>query len=197
MIEQIYKDFTTPLMNAYNFFATYAKIDQFKAKTNKRYFIHESNGLPDANVLIRMNADEIVLCDAGDSTLAMQIQNLYKTLLGKKIQITTVDTKDICNTTHTESTIIIGSKPIIEKLRKESYGEEKVNASRMIIPLLNYTVTSELDRRILAELHDTIQTVQEHIENYELDQASKVGIDFIEKLTNRYIRRSRRRFWAK
>lgn len=196
MVEQMYKDFTTPLMNAYNFFATYAKIDQFKADTNKRYFIHESNGLPDANVLIRMNADEIILCDAGDSTLAIQIQNLYKTLSNKKTPIIAVDTKDISSSSNTGSTIIIGSKQVLEKLRKNTYWDWRVNPSRMIIPLLNYTISSELDRRIRAELHETIQTIQEHIENYQLDQASKAGVDFIEKLTNRYIRRSRRRFWA-
>lgn len=65
-----------------------------------------------------------------------------------------------------------------------------------IIPLPTYRITRDLDRWILAELHDTADDVESAMNAYTLDAAAKSCLEFIEKLTNRYIRRSRRTFWA-
>lgn len=63
-----------------------------------------------------------------------------------------------------------------------------------IIKLPTYTIANELDKWILAELHQTLLNVDTYLQACELDSAIKSGTDFIEKLTNRYLRRSRRRF---
>ena len=65
-----------------------------------------------------------------------------------------------------------------------------------IIKLPNYRIENELDKRILAELHNLGIQVEEEMNKYFLDTSTKLVLGFIEKLNNRFIRRSRRRFRA-
>ncbi|MBI5414109.1 class I tRNA ligase family protein [Candidatus Peregrinibacteria bacterium] len=53
----------------------------------------------------------------------------------------------------------------------------------------------KLDRWILTELRELIRNVTEQMEKYEISYATRAVSEFLEKLTNGYIRRSRRRFW--
>ncbi len=55
----------------------------------------------------------------------------------------------------------------------------------------------ELDRWLLAELHDTIRTVTAGLEGYDCTTAGRRVAAFVEDLSNWYVRRSRRRFYAK
>jgi isoleucyl-tRNA synthetase len=54
---------------------------------------------------------------------------------------------------------------------------------------------NNLDKWIISELNKLIKDVTNAMDNYTLMQASSYIFDFIESLTNWYIRRSRRRFW--
>jgi isoleucyl-tRNA synthetase len=56
---------------------------------------------------------------------------------------------------------------------------------------------SELDRWILARLEQVVQAVTARLESYEPNLATAVVNEFIDDLSNWYVRRSRRRFWAK
>ncbi len=53
-----------------------------------------------------------------------------------------------------------------------------------------------LDRYILSKLGDTIQSVTESMDAYDLFAACQTIRSFLDTLTNWYIRRSRDRFWA-
>jgi isoleucyl-tRNA synthetase len=55
----------------------------------------------------------------------------------------------------------------------------------------------ELDRWLLAELHDTVRTATEGLEVYDCTAAGRRIAAFVEDLSNWYVRRSRRRFYAK
>ena len=55
---------------------------------------------------------------------------------------------------------------------------------------------AEIDRWILSKSHQLVQNVKEGMDNYALDKAVEPLSNFIEELTNWYIRRSRSRFWA-
>ncbi|KKR21953.1 MAG: Isoleucine-tRNA ligase [Candidatus Moranbacteria bacterium GW2011_GWA2_39_41] len=52
-----------------------------------------------------------------------------------------------------------------------------------------------LDRWIISKLHKLIKTVDENMLTYDLPNATKPIVDFIDELSNWYIRRSRKRFW--
>jgi len=54
---------------------------------------------------------------------------------------------------------------------------------------------SQLDKWILGELNKLIAVEKENMENYDLQKASHAIYEFVDGLTNWYIRRSRRRFW--
>ncbi|MBU0668000.1 isoleucine--tRNA ligase [Patescibacteria group bacterium] len=53
----------------------------------------------------------------------------------------------------------------------------------------------KLDQWILSELHQLIDTVTEAMDDYNLSKATRPIADFVDGLSNWYIRRSRRRFW--
>ena len=53
----------------------------------------------------------------------------------------------------------------------------------------------ELDQWILSLLNHTISSVNGEMEQYNLYRVVPILVDFIDNLTNWYIRRSRRRFW--
>ena len=52
-----------------------------------------------------------------------------------------------------------------------------------------------LDRWILSRLQSTVRSVTERLEEYSPDGACRVVEDFLDDLSNWYLRRSRRRFW--
>jgi isoleucyl-tRNA synthetase len=54
---------------------------------------------------------------------------------------------------------------------------------------------TELDRWIISLLNDVISSVNKEMEQYNLYKVVPHLVDFIDNLTNWYIRRSRRRFW--
>ncbi len=55
---------------------------------------------------------------------------------------------------------------------------------------------SELDRWVLSELAITTEKVTEALEGYLLYDAARALVDFVESLSNWYVRRSRARFWS-
>jgi isoleucyl-tRNA synthetase len=58
-----------------------------------------------------------------------------------------------------------------------------------------HTPTSILDRWAISTLNKLIHQVEEGMNAYDLSAAVEPFIEFVENLTNWYIRRSRRRFW--
>src|SRR5262245_32083507 len=54
---------------------------------------------------------------------------------------------------------------------------------------------SDLDRWVLSELQEMIQAVGSGLAGYDAQRASTALADFVENLSNWYVRRSRRRFW--
>jgi len=57
------------------------------------------------------------------------------------------------------------------------------------------TERTEMDRWIISRLNTTIKQVDEHLEEYEPTRAARDIEEFVEELSNWYVRRSRRRFW--
>jgi isoleucyl-tRNA synthetase len=55
----------------------------------------------------------------------------------------------------------------------------------------------ELDRWLLAELHDTVRAATAQMDAYDCTGAGRRIASFVEDLSNWYVRRSRRRFYAK
>jgi isoleucyl-tRNA synthetase len=54
---------------------------------------------------------------------------------------------------------------------------------------------SDLDRWVLSELQRTIEEVTAHLHVYDPEHATEAIGEFVENLSNWYVRRSRRRFW--
>jgi isoleucyl-tRNA synthetase len=52
-----------------------------------------------------------------------------------------------------------------------------------------------LDRWIISELHSLIQKVDQDLAQYEMTRPARAIQEFVEDLSNWYVRRSRRRFW--
>ena len=59
----------------------------------------------------------------------------------------------------------------------------------------NWQPEVELDRWILSELNLLVQQVDDHLDKYNPTDAGRRIQEFIDALSNWYVRRSRRRFW--
>ena len=62
--------------------------------------------------------------------------------------------------------------------------------------VVDYSSTNVLDRYIFAKLHDLVVDLTVSMDRYDLFASSQHVRNFIDVLTNWYIRRSRDRFWA-
>lgn len=80
-------------------------------------------------------------------------------------------------------------------LEEAHYNWESVK-NWIIIKLPNYKKSNLLDKYIFSELNKLSLEVSKAIDNYKLNEATKPIVKFMDNLTNWYIRRSRKRFWA-
>jgi isoleucyl-tRNA synthetase len=64
-----------------------------------------------------------------------------------------------------------------------------------LVQLPTTPLRNPLDRFILGELQTLIAKVADSFETYDLQRGARAIVDFLDDLTNWYVRRSRRRFW--
>ena len=62
---------------------------------------------------------------------------------------------------------------------------------------LEYDKLSVMDKWLLSKLNTLIQTVDQNLENYRIPESARALQDFVDDMSNWYVRRSRERFWAK
>jgi isoleucyl-tRNA synthetase len=62
---------------------------------------------------------------------------------------------------------------------------------------LDYDKLSVMDKWILSRLNTTVKTVDEYLDAYKITETSRVLQNFVDDLSNWYVRRSRNRFWVK
>ncbi len=62
---------------------------------------------------------------------------------------------------------------------------------------LDYSKLSVMDKWALSKLNSLIKTVDSCLENYRIPEAARALQEFVDDLSNWYVRRSRERFWAK
>lgn len=106
-VDQVYKDFTSSLTNAYKFFETYAKVDNFKTDNTNIYFMRHAAAtwfeLNDeltaewiesmenksfASKVLRLDLNKIYTSHAKRAKqTAEKIKNIYKEYLNKEIEI--------------------------------------------------------------------------------------------------------------
>lgn len=53
-----------------------------------------------------------------------------------------------------------------------------------------------MDRWLLSRLNTAVKTVDGHLQNYRVPEAARMLQDFVDELSNWYVRRSRERFWV-
>ena len=62
---------------------------------------------------------------------------------------------------------------------------------------LNYEELSVMDKWLLSKLNTVVGEVDEHLESYRIPEAARALRDFVDGMSNWYVRRCRERFWAK
>lgn len=62
---------------------------------------------------------------------------------------------------------------------------------------LEYDKLSVMDKWLLSKLNTVVKTVDEYLADYKITEAAKVLSEFVDEMSNWYVRRSRDRFWAK
>lgn len=227
-VEQVYKDFTAAISNAYKFFETYAKIDNFIYNKPTLYFLrHGEAEWENTEAKLTIQAKEYmqtpefieqVLRIAPDTIYtspfvraqetAEIIQTIIKDHLGKKVKIKieeTLSTNEVIKGYEKiiikewgKNILLVSHIPQFEDIWSVYYQDNKwAKISKWeFIKLPTYKISNELDKWILAEIHNLGIELEKEMNAYTLDNGAKLALGFIDKLNNRYIRRSRRRFWA-
>ena len=62
---------------------------------------------------------------------------------------------------------------------------------------LEYDKLPVMDKWILSKLNTVVKEVDNNLENYKITETARVLEDFVDELSNWYVRRCRERFWAK
>lgn len=62
---------------------------------------------------------------------------------------------------------------------------------------LEYDKLSVMDKWLLSKLNSVVRSVDENLANYKIPESAKALQDFVDEMSNWYVRRSRERFWAK
>lgn len=62
---------------------------------------------------------------------------------------------------------------------------------------LEYDKLPVIDKWLLSKLNTLVKTVDNNLENYKITETARALEDFVDELSNWYVRRSRERFWAK
>ena len=62
---------------------------------------------------------------------------------------------------------------------------------------LDYDKLSVMDKWLLSKLNSTVKAVDENLENYRIPETAKALQQFVDDMSNWYVRRCRDRFWAK
>lgn len=62
---------------------------------------------------------------------------------------------------------------------------------------LEYEKLPVMDRWLLSRLNSVVKEVDDHLENYRIPGAATALLNFVDEMSNWYVRRGRERFWAK
>ena len=62
---------------------------------------------------------------------------------------------------------------------------------------LDYDKLSVMDKWLLSKLNTMVKSVDDNLANYRIPEAARALDDFVDDMSNWYVRRSRERFWAK
>nr|WP_319488766.1 isoleucine--tRNA ligase [uncultured Caproiciproducens sp.] len=62
---------------------------------------------------------------------------------------------------------------------------------------LDFDKLPVMDRWLLSRLNTFVRTIDSHLENYKIPEAARALQDFVDEMSNWYVRRSRERFWVK
>lgn len=62
---------------------------------------------------------------------------------------------------------------------------------------LDYEKLSVMDKWLLSRLNTVVKSVDENLANYKIPETARALQDFVDEMSNWYVRRGRERFWAK
>ncbi len=62
---------------------------------------------------------------------------------------------------------------------------------------LDYDKISVMDKWLLSKLNSTVKAVDDNLDKYRIPEAARALDEFVDEMSNWYVRRSRERFWAK
>ena len=97
-----------------------------------------------------------------------------------------------------KNVLIVWHDPVFQILRSHLYTSNTAPAlgKMQCVEMPTHVISNELDKWILAAIHEVWLELEKQMDSYALDGGAKIVLSFVDKLNNRFIRRSRRRFRA-
>jgi len=97
-----------------------------------------------------------------------------------------------------KNVLIVSHDPTFQLLRSHLYTTKTAPSlgKMQCVEMPTQIINNELDKWILAAIHEVGLELEKQMDSYSLDGGAKIVLSFVDKLNNRFIRRSRRRFRA-
>ena len=97
-----------------------------------------------------------------------------------------------------KNVLIVSHDPVFQILRSHMYDTRNITSINKMqcVEMPTHVISNELDKWILAAIHEVWLELEKQMDGYALDGGAKIVLSFVDKLNNWFIRRSRRRFRA-
>ena len=161
-------------MNAYKFFETYAKVDNWTSENTTIYSIAiQKDHKYTLEHILRTDPDIMYTTDPKE---AEYLRNLITTYRQKEIEIRSRDKvyDQIKTDAPGKSVLIVTDAATIASVRKSLYDTDIVSQPGEVLLLPTHKITNELDRRILSELHNLGLQQEQEMDKYFLDTSAKL-----------------------
>jgi isoleucyl-tRNA synthetase len=124
-VDQIYKDFTASILNAYKFFETYANVDKWTTDNTNCYYMRTTDDTMQNMLenILRINPDIIYTNDKKNAEEISKIMKIYR---NKKIKIKDLETEyvKILKKNPGKNIILLGDEITGKQLWKDAYGTD-------------------------------------------------------------------------
>lgn len=124
-MEQVYKDFTASILNAYKFFETYANVDKWTTDNTSCYYMRTTDN-DVQNMLEKILRIDPDIIYTNDKKNAEEISKIMKTYRDKKVKIKDLETEytKMLQKNPGQNIVVLSDETMGKQLWKSLYGTD-------------------------------------------------------------------------
>lgn len=186
-IKEAGRKYIFPLWNSFYFYETYAETDKFLPRYGTVTFFSDAKSIKawqKYNLILVKSKSALEECDI---PLGMRVVEYEDDL-----ELVT----SLLDSNESQSIAMVGDKDIISALifqRLSLHLSIDIGSDEIILP--NFSISNVLDKGIMIEFYAFMEQYHLLMKTFDFKKLLSCLEEFLETLTNKYIRRSKKRFW--